>query len=118
LKPSSAKAKGRILQQWIRDAILAAFPTLEPDDVRSTAMGQNGSDVQLSPAAQRKFPYAVECKNLAKCAAYSYYEQAITGSDKLEPLVVLKINRKKPLVLIDAERFMELVKNSGQSNRK
>ena len=41
IKPQSAKAKGRRHQQWVRDKILALFPKLEPDDVRSTGMGQS-----------------------------------------------------------------------------
>jgi len=47
LKPQSAKAKGRKLQQWVRDQILQRFPTLSTDDVRSTSMGASGEDVQL-----------------------------------------------------------------------
>jgi hypothetical protein len=114
IKTSSAKAKGRLLQQLVRDTILAVFPKLHEDDVRSTSMGAQGVDVQLSPAAQRFFPYAVECKNLASSAAYGYYLQAKAHSDKLEPLVVLKVNRQKPIVMVDLDHYMELVKNSGQ----
>ena len=36
IKPSSAKAKGRRLQQLVRDKILALFPALTDQDVRST----------------------------------------------------------------------------------
>lgn len=63
MKPSSAKAKGRKLQQQVRDLILETFSDLEPDDVRSTSMGAGGEDVLLSPLARRKFPFSVECKN-------------------------------------------------------
>ena len=50
---SSSKAKGRLGQQEVRDKILKTFPELEPDDVRSTAMGQSGEDIQLSPRARK-----------------------------------------------------------------
>lgn len=116
MKPQSAKNKGRILQQWIRDKILATFPSLQPDDVRSTSMGAGGVDVQLSPAAQAKFSYAVESKNLARHSVHTIYAQAQSHSDKLEPLIIIKVNRKKPLVVVDAEHFFELVKN-GNSGR-
>lgn len=109
IKPQSAKAKGRKLQQTVRDAILEAFPTLEPDDVRSTSMGAGGEDVQLSPAARKLFPYSVECKNLAKIAVYNYYVQA-TGHNDYEPLVVIKQNRSKPLAVVDLEHFMNLIR--------
>lgn len=109
IKTQSAKAKGRRLQQAVRDSILNAFPNLETDDVRSTSMGAGGEDVQLSPAARKLFPYTVECKNLAKIAVYNYYVQA-TGHNDYEPLVVIKQDRAKPLAVVDLEHFMELVK--------
>ena len=110
MRASSAKAKGRRLQQAVRDAILSQYPSLEPDDVRSTSMGAGGEDVLLSPAARKLFPYSVECKNLSKIAVYNYYTQAETNSGKYEPLVVIKQNRSKPLAVIDLDHFMELVR--------
>lgn len=109
MKAQSAKAKGRRLQQAVRDAILDSFPTLESDDVRSTSMGAGGEDVQLSPAARKLFPYSVECKSLAKIAVFNYYEQA-TGHGTHEPLVVIKQDRAKPLAVVDLEHFMKLVR--------
>lgn len=105
MKTQSKKQKGRILQQWVRDYILKSFPILEPDDVKSTSMGAGGEDVLLSPAARRYFPYSVECKSLASIAVYKYYEQCKANAGEYEPLVVIKANRKKPLVLLDAEYF-------------
>ena len=77
MKTQSAKAKGRKLQQWVRDLILETWNELEPDDVRSTSMGAGGEDLQLSPAARRKFGYSVECKNVEKLNVWGA-EQAIT----------------------------------------
>ncbi len=105
MKTQSKKTKGRNLQKWVRDYILKAFPKLQPDDVRSTSMGAGGEDIQLSPAARKLFPYSVECKSLKAIAVYKYYEQAQANCGNYEPLVVIKGNRKKPLVLIDAEYF-------------
>jgi len=107
---ASRKAKGRKLQQWVRDKILARFPTLELDDVRSTGMGQGGEDIQLSPKARSLFPYTVECKNCERINVYKFYEQACQHTDKGEPLVVLKSNHKKPLAVVDAEFFLERMK--------
>jgi hypothetical protein len=114
MKPQSAKAKGRNLQKWFRDLILENFTQLEPDDVRSTGMGQSGEDLQLSPAARRLFPYSVEAKNCERLNVWGAYEQAAANSGKHEPLLVMKKNRKKPLVVLDAEAFMELVKRAEQ----
>lgn len=110
MKPSSAKAKGRALQQWVRDYIIKIFPSLTLDDVRSTSSGANGEDVLLSPNARKKFPYSIECKSRNTISVYSMYEQAVANSDKYEPLLVIKANRKKPLVVIDAEYFFTLIK--------
>lgn len=109
MKTQSAKAKGRRLQQAVRDGILQRFPALEPDDVRSTSMGAGGEDVQLSPAARKCFPYQVECKNLASIAIYKHYEQA-SGHNNYEPLLVVKQNRSNPLAVVDLEHFLDLVK--------
>lgn len=111
MKTQSAKAKGRKLQQMVRDLILETFSELEPDDVRSTSMGAGGEDLQLSPAARRKFPYSVECKNVEKLNVWGAYEQAAANSGKHEPLLVMKKNRKKPLVVLDLEAFIDLLKD-------
>ena len=108
LKPQSAKAKGRKLQQWCRDQILQRFPTLTTDDVRSTSMGAGGEDVQLSTAARELVSYTIECKNRKAIAVYKDYEQAKTHG-LIEPLVILKQNLSKPLALVDAEHFFDLV---------
>lgn len=111
MKTASGKAKGRKLQQVVRDKILEAFPTLEPDDCRSTSMGASGEDIQLSPAARKLFPYSVEAKARASISVYAWYQQAKTNAPKdMEPLLVIKQNYGKPLVVIDLDSFMELCK--------
>lgn len=106
MKTASSKAKGRKLQQWTRDLLLDIFPVLEPDDVKSTGMGQQGEDIQLSPAARKLIPYSVECKNRTTIATYAWYKQASANAPKgCEPVLVIKQNRDKPLVIVDAEYF-------------
>lgn len=112
----SAKAKGREFQNWVRQKLLEVFGSLEPDDIKSAVMGESGEDIKLSPAARRVFPYSVECKRLAKIAVYSMYEQAQSNAGNHEPVVFMRADRKKALVLLDAEHFLELVKNNGNTN--
>ena len=75
--------------------------------------GVNGVDVQLSTSAYRKFPYNIECKNTERIRTlYNYYEQAISHDhieQDGEPLLIVKMNRQKPLVVVDAEHFIDLV---------
>jgi hypothetical protein len=109
MKPASAKSKGRRLQQLIRDMLLDLYPELKPDDIRSTAMGQGGEDVQLSPAARERIPFQIECKNKKEVAVINWLKQAATHGDYI-PIVVAKQNHSDPVVVIDAKTFFNLVK--------
>ena len=109
---AAGKAKGRNLQKWVRDLLLSLFPSLEDGDIRSTAMGQSGEDIQLSPAARKQIPLSIECKSYAKIAVYARYQQASQNCPKnAEPIVVMKADRQKPLVLVDAEWFFKRIQD-------
>lgn len=110
MTPASAKQKGRALQQFVRDLIVSTFK-LHEDDVRSTSMGACGEDILMSPAAQKHFPYTIECKNVEKLNVWEAYEQACSHGSKREPLLVMKKNRKKPLAVVDLAYFMSLHKD-------
>lgn len=106
MKTASAKAKGRLLQNWVRDFLLHLHPSLEPDDIRSTGMGQGGEDIQFSPAARKVCPFSIECKSYASIAAMNWYDQAMINAPKgVEPVLVMKANRRRPVVVVDAEYF-------------
>ena len=63
MKTASKKAKGRKLQDSVRDKLLSCFTFLEQDDIKSAIMGESGEDIKLSPAARKVIPYSFECKN-------------------------------------------------------
>ena len=107
--PQSSKSKGRVFQQKIRDALLAAFPSLEPDDIKSTSMGAPGEDVQLSPAARKLIPYQIECKSKAKSQIHTYFDQAKTHG-KHTPIVFVKQDRKETLAIVELGEFIRLLK--------
>lgn len=109
MKPSSAKAKGRVFQQKIRDLILENFKELEPDDVRSTGMGQPGEDLQLSPAARKVFPFAVEAKKQETTSIWQWMKQAEENGDGHTPLVVFSRNRSKTYACLEFEDLMKLM---------
>ncbi len=117
MKPRSAKAKGKKLQNWVRDQILKNFTHLEPDDVRSTTMGDIGEDIKLSPAARKVIPYQIECKSRAAISVYEWYNQCKEHGNHA-PLLIVKSNQEAPLVVIDAEDFFELLSgvNNNDSN--
>ena len=110
MKPSSAKAKGRRMQQQLMKALLDKFPQLEPDDISSRSMGAGGEDLLLSPAARKLIPYSFECKSLARFVGHNYIEQAVTNTPAgSAPVAVVKANHKKPVVIIYLDDFMELL---------
>jgi hypothetical protein len=109
MKPRSAKNKGKKFQNYVRDRILQTFPQLEENDVKSTTMGESGTDVFLSPAAAKVFPYGVECKSIAKFVGNTYFDQARSNTPEgMESVVFVKENRRDPLVLISLEHFLKL----------
>ena len=108
MKPSSAKNKGRLLQQWVRDKILQYSPSLEPGDVVSTSMGAGGEDVKLSPAARRQYPISIECKSRASFAFYKDLDQAQRNAPKdMEPILVARANHRSAVVIVDADWFFK-----------
>jgi len=114
LKTSSAKAKGRNLQKYIRDYILKSFDGLTMLDVASRPMGSQGSDVMLSTLAKSLFKYNVECKNQeAFSNVYKAFEQASSQKEEGEPLLIIKRNRSKPLAIVDLDEFMRLVRSDA-----
>ena len=108
----SRKAKGRRLQNWVRDSLRGLFLTLTDDDVRVAIMGEPGSDIKLSKTAKKLFPYDIECKNTEGWKkVYDAYDQADGHGDD-RPLVFIKMNRRNPLVIVDAKFFLKL-NNAG-----
>ena len=73
-------------------------------------MGESGEDIKMARAAREKFPMSIECKNVERLNVFEAYEQASANCGDYEPIVVMKKNRKKPLVVEDAEYFIKLFK--------
>jgi hypothetical protein len=110
MKTSSGKAKGRRLQNKVRDVLLEHFSDkLEPDDIRTAIMGETGEDIKLSPAARRLIPYSFECKNQEKLNIWSSLEQADENSGDYPPVLIFKRNRSKTYVTVELEEFIKLI---------
>lgn len=110
MKTKSRKAKGRYLQNIVRDRIIKLYPVLGKDDIRTSLMSESGADIKLmSQTARKLFPYSIECKNREDFKTiYSYFHQAQSHTN-MEPLLVVKMNREKPLVIINMEHLFELL---------
>ena len=56
---SSAKAKGRKLQQWVRTLLIEKL-NIHPEDIESRSMGASGEDLIMARAARKKFPLSID----------------------------------------------------------
>lgn len=116
MRVQSAKAKGRRLQQWVRDKLIEAL-NIHPEDIESRSMGAGGEDLIMARAARQKFPHSIECKNVEKLNIWEAYEQATANCGDYEPIVVIKKNGKKPLVVVDAEYYIQLFGGNSDEDR-
>ena len=112
MKPNSRKAKGRYLQNIVKDRIIKLYPVLGKDDIRTSLMSETGADIKLTSHTSRKlFPYSIECKNRQDFKTlYAYFAQARRHL-ALEPLLVVKMNRERPLAVIDLDHLFELLED-------
>lgn len=115
IKTSSAKAKGRNLQQWVCKKIseLLDIPWGKDELIASREMGQPGTDVRLVGEAQERFPFSVECKWQESWSVLAWIKQAQENQKAgTDWLLVIKKNRIKPVVVMDGERFFELLRKN------
>ena len=112
----SSKAKGRRLQNMLRDKLRKIFitdytklPKLEDDDIKSQTMGMGGEDIVLSPAAKRVIPYSFECKNVEKLNVWGALRQAETNCEGRTPILVFKRNQTKTYVVIELDEWLSTI---------
>ena len=105
----SSKAKGRRLQNLLRDLLREKFPQLEDDDIKSATMGMGGEDIVLSPAARKELNYSFECKNVERLQFWKAIEQAEVNSNGSIPVIVVKKNGKTPFVAMPLDNWLDLI---------
>lgn len=109
--PRSRKAKGRKLQQEIREFLLENFKSLEPDDVKCAIMGESGVDLHLSPAARKIIPLSIEAKNQEKLNIWSALDQAVSNAKEgTAPAVVFRRNRSDTYIALKFDVIIDLLK--------
>ena len=109
---SSAKSKGRNLQQKVAKAIseYSGIPYGKDELIASREMGQSGTDVRLIGEAKKVFPFAVECKSGESWSLPATIRQAQANQDKdTDWLVVLKRKEwSSPVVCLDFDVFFRI----------
>ena len=106
--PRSSKAKGRRLQNLVRDKLRDIYlPELHEDDIKSQTMGMTGEDIVLSPAAREVCSFSFECKNVERLQMWRAIDQCESNNQNNNaPAIVFKKNGKLPYVAIP---FQELL---------
>ena len=78
-------------------------------------MGMTGEDIVLSPQARKAIPYSFECKNVERLQFWSAVEQAEANcKNGLTPAIVVKKNRRNPMIAIPLEKFIKLIKERNE----
>ena len=109
MKTASAKAKGRKLQNEVRE-ILLKYYGLEEGDIKTAIMGESGEDLILSPWAEKRIPFSIECKNTEKLNIWGAIKQAESNSDANRiPLVVFSRNRSQTYCVLEFEELLRLL---------
>ena len=124
MKPQSAKAKGRRLQNYVRDRLRHVFikewtkwPKLEQDDIKSQTMGMTGEDIILSPAARKIIPYSFECKNQERISIWKALQQAEDNCKGFDPILIFKRNRTKTYACMEFDLFLKLIGGNNGTRR-
>ena len=77
-----------------------------------------GPDIKLSKKGKEVFPYDIECKNNETWKGiYKAYDQADSHGN-FNPIVFLKMNNRNPLVIVDAQHFINLKGNICQNKKE
>jgi hypothetical protein len=116
MRTSSCKAKGRRLQDLIRDSLrkIAIEFGLDPTDIKSTIMGISGPDITFSSAAAKIFNLNVEAKNVEKLSVmsvfYKHYEKY--AAQPTLKILVHKQNHTQPLITLRFEDFLPIYRKA------
>ena len=117
--PRSSKAKGRRLQNFVRDMLKEIYTELHPDDIKSQTMGMTGEDIILTPAARKLCSFSFECKNVERLQMWQAIDQCESNRpDGTDPAIVFKKNGKQPYVAIPLTVFCDMLQLQYDTGEK
>jgi hypothetical protein len=117
---SSAKQKGRLLQQKVCALLHTWFNSfgLAPDDFLSRSMGANGVDVILSPHAKRVVgDLAIECKNKETINVAAEFKANADKYPNSIPILFHKKNKYPVLATLNANDLMEILRDAVKTRQ-
>jgi hypothetical protein len=108
VRPSSAKAKGRRLQNEVAK-LFQEFFGLPESDVRPAVMGESGCDIKMSERAQEVIWFDdIECKNVEALNIWAALAQGESRGQR--PLLVFKRNRTETYVAFKLGFLLRLLR--------
>ena len=115
----ASKAKGRRLQNYVRDMLREIYHQLHPDDIQSQTMGMAGEDIVRTPAAKEVCTFSFECKNVERLQIWRAIEQCDSNRpDGSAPAVVFKKNGKEPYVAIPFTVFCDMLQDKNDARER
>ena len=125
MNPKSSKAKGRRLQNYVRDKLREMYikkwtkmPKLHEDDIKSQTMGMSGEDIVLSPAAKKIIPFSFECKNKERLNIWQSIQQCEDNCKESTPVVVIKRNRSKIYAIMEFDKWLEIASKHHKKEKR
>lgn len=119
MKPKSCKAKGRLLQQLVRDSIIEVFD--HPAElVKCAIMGESGADVvPLGTTLGDPLHIAIECKAVEAFSLYASWKQTVDNASKLgrRPVLVTRRNNSTAMAVVTLEHLLTLMYIAQTGNK-
>jgi len=100
----SAKAKGRALQNLVRDLVKKYWGIV----AKVRIMGEKGDDVYIEGSWQ----FYIECKNREKLSPWKHFQETQEKAGNKFPLLIIKKNGEKPLAIMDLNDFFDFSKQT------
>ena len=111
----ASKAKGRRLQNYVRDMLRDVYCQLHEDDIKSQTMRMTGEDIVRSPAAKEVCTFSFECKNVERLQIWRAIEQCEANKpDCSAPAIVFKKNGKQPYVALPFTVFCDMLQYENE----
>jgi len=107
---SASKDKGRRLENQVVTLLVEKGIAAERIPLSGSLGGKYGADVVIGSVDNQKA--RIECKNRESLGDYLWDWLAQGGSDYL----VIKKNQKKPLILMDFDHFVDLLRNQKEDS--
>ena len=100
----SCKAKGRLLQNLVQDYFYFYLGT----DTKVRIMGEKGADICRD---EKNWPFHIECKNREQLSIFAEITK-LQSKNTVYPVLVVKKNKEIPVVIMEIDRFFDLLKAS------